>query len=87
MVLTDHSLIRFVCGPERLRRDCAYSNIYFYTKITSLMDLVCGLDQAHSFILHVFYMYVSRDDCGESAFKQIYNITFILNCGASCVWF
>ena len=35
-----------------------------------LMHLVCGINQSHSFIL--FYMYVSRDDCDETAHKQIY---------------
>ena len=37
------------------------------------MHLVCGLNQAQSFIL--FYMYVSRDDCDETAHKQIYTST------------
>ena len=39
-----------------------------------LMHLMCGLNQAHYFIL--FYMYVSRDDCDETAHMQIrYTIT------------
>ena len=38
------------------------------------MRLVCGFNQTHSFIL--FYMYVSRDGCHETAHMQIYNIPF-----------
>ena len=50
-----------------------------------LMYLVCGLNQAHSFIL--FYMYVGRDDCDGTAHMQIYTITFKLARGATRVWF
>ena len=78
-------LILLVYGQERLRRDCAYANIYHYIQIICSIHLVCGLNQAHSFIQ--FYMYAGRDDCDETAHMQIYTSTVKLTRSASRVWF